>query len=219
MVCHKYSARTTDPVMGTDSTTFLLRHLVRPAGGFAWNTTSGLSFLSWRLYSLWAWGAPGVRCLHRTAARSLGLCRHRFALWRHAGLGSYVAAYEVDGCELAWENGLPSPTGRDGTPKAMTILATGPAHLLSNLPDNQEGIIPLSYDLNGIGDLEYTATILLGDAAAEKCAQFAHGNAVMGLFEKGGTVFNAGSADWAYGLDSDPQVQRITKNVLTHLSS
>ena len=40
----------------------------------------------------------------------------------------------------------------------------------------------------------------------------------MGAFSRGGTVFNAGSADWAYGLDDDPLVQRVTANVLDRLS-
>jgi hypothetical protein len=30
-------------------------------------------------------------------------------------------------------------------------------------------------------------------------------------------VFNAGSADWAYGLDRDPLVQQVTANVIRHL--
>ncbi|MCC6271222.1 MAG: hypothetical protein IT190_08085 [Microbacteriaceae bacterium] len=219
MVCHKYSARTTDPVMGTEQQHLLSGIWSDPLVGRPENTTSGLSFCRGG-YIRFGRGVPqasGAYTVQRPDHWVFAGTDLRYG--DMLGLGSYVAAYEVDGCELAWENGLPSPTGRDGTPTDLTILATAPAHLLSNLPDNQEGIIPLSYDLNGIGDLEYTTTILLGDAAPEKCAQFAHGNAVMGLFEKGGTVFNAGSADWVYGLDSDPQVQQITKNVLTHLSS
>lgn len=40
----------------------------------------------------------------------------------------------------------------------------------------------------------------------------------MGTFTKGrGVVFNAGSVDWAYGLDHDPLVQQVTDNVLTRL--
>ena len=39
----------------------------------------------------------------------------------------------------------------------------------------------------------------------------------MGVFERGGTVFNAGVTDWAYGLDGDRLVQEVTRNVLTRL--
>jgi hypothetical protein len=59
--------------------------------------------------------------------------------------------------------------------------------------------------------------MLFGDDSPANKAKVAHGNAVMGIFQRGGTVFNAGSADWAYGLDRDPLVQRITSNVLTRL--
>jgi hypothetical protein len=45
------------------------------------------------------------------------------------GLGSHIVGYEVDGCDMVLENGIPKPTGSDGTPKDMTILATAPAHL------------------------------------------------------------------------------------------
>ena len=42
----------------------------------------------------------------------------------------------------------------------------------------------------------------------------------MATFTRGaGTVFNAGSTDWSYGLEADPLIQRITANVLTRLSS
>lgn len=45
------------------------------------------------------------------------------------------------------------------------------------------------------------------------------GMATMGLYTRGGTVFTAGTTDWAHGLSQDPIVARITKNVLDRLSS
>ena len=44
-------------------------------------------------------------------------------------------------------------------------------------------------------------------------------HACMGVFTApgGGTVFNAGVTDWTYGL-GDPDVDRITRNVLERLS-
>ena len=59
---------------------------------------------------------------------------------------------------------------------------------------------------------------LFGDASPENKAKVAHGSAVIACFTRGaGTVFNAGSADWCYGLDHDPLVQQVTHNVLTCL--
>ncbi|MEZ4656319.1 MAG: hypothetical protein R2911_01970 [Caldilineaceae bacterium] len=68
------------------------------------------------------------------------------------------------------------------------------------------------------GDLEGIAIGLFGDDSPENVARVAHGNAVMASFTRGkGTVFNAGSADWAYGLDADRVVQRVTENVVRKL--
>ncbi|RIK29444.1 MAG: hypothetical protein DCC55_37920, partial [Chloroflexi bacterium] len=77
---------------------------------------------------------------------------------------------------------------------------------------------PLWASIEPPGDLEFTALRLFGDPSPENIARVAHGNAVMGVFTRGGTVFNAGSTEWAYGLDHDPLVQRVTKNVLERLA-
>ena len=53
----------------------------------------------------------------------------------------------------------------------------------------------------------------------QNTARLDHGHAVIGIFRRGGTVFNAGSVDWAYGLDRDPLVQQVTRNVLTRLAA
>ena len=61
---------------------------------------------------------------------------------------------------------------------------------------------------------------LFGSDSDEHKARIAHGSAVIGCFQRGkGTVFNVGSTDWSYGLDTDPQVQQITANVLRRLST
>ena len=45
------------------------------------------------------------------------------------------------------------------------------------------------------------------------------GAAVMGLYQRNGTVFTVGSTDWAHGLrGGDEVVERITRNVLERLS-
>ncbi len=218
MVCHKYVARQNDPVAGTDQQHLLSGIWSDPLTGRPENLTTGLSFCR-----------GGYIRFGRGVPRSTGgYTIYRPQHWVFAGtdlhygdllgLGSYIAAYEVDGCDFTMRNGLPEPTHSDSTPPGFTILAIAPAHLLSNQPGNSEFIVPLAFDVNGLGDLEYTATMLFGDDSAENQAKVAHGHAVMGLFQRGGTVFNAGTTDWAYGLDSDPLVQQVTKNVLERLS-
>jgi hypothetical protein len=41
----------------------------------------------------------------------------------------------------------------------------------------------------------------------------------MGVYTNGGTVFTAGTTDWAHGLrGKDPVVTQITRNILDRLS-
>lgn len=217
MVCHKYTARQNDPLMGTERQHLLTSTWSDPLIGRPENSTTGLSFCRGG-YIRFGKGVP-----RSTGAYTVYRPEH----WVFAGtdlcygdplgLGSNIVTYEVDGCDFIMRHGIPEPTHEDGTPAGFTILALAPARLLSNQPDNREMIVPLAFDLNGLGDLEYTATILFGDDSPENQAKVAHNHAVMGIFTRGGTVFNAGTTDWAYGLESDMLVQQVTKNVLDRL--
>ena len=101
-----------------------------------------------------------------------------------------IVGYECDGCEMEWRDGLPYPTGNDGTPKNFQILATASARWH---PDDSEW-----YDAWKPGH--------------EGCA-------VMGSYQQGGMVFTAGTTDWAHGLSGkDATVDKVTKNVLDKLS-
>lgn len=106
------------------------------------------------------------------------------------GATDTIVGYECDGCEIEWREGLPYPTHRDGTPETFQILGSAPAQWH---PDDCQW-----YDLWENGR---------------------KGNAVMGVYTRGGTVFTCGSTDWAHGLrGKDPVVERITRNVLNKLS-
>jgi hypothetical protein len=101
-----------------------------------------------------------------------------------------IVGYECDGCEIVWKDGLPFPTHRDKTPKTFVILGTCPAKWH---PDDS---------------IWY-----------ERFERDRVGNAVLGLYERNGTVFTCGSTDWSHGLRGrDPVVERITKNILDKLS-
>jgi len=105
-----------------------------------------------------------------------------------------VVGYECDGCEFEMKNGIPTPTGQDGTPKNFQILATAPAKWGPE------------------------ATLLWYERWPENQA----GSACLGLYTKpgGGTVFTAGTTDWSHGLKGKPDrvVDRVTRNVLDRLS-
>jgi hypothetical protein len=124
---------------------------------------------------------------------------HRPDHWLFAGTGlkrgdefggkDTIVGYECDGCELTWREGLPFPTHRDGTPESFEIIASAPAQWH---PDDCEW-----YD---------------------RWENGRKGNAVLGVYQRGGTVFTSGSTDWAHGLrGGDSMVERITRNVLERL--
>ncbi|HAV63416.1 MAG TPA: hypothetical protein DCY13_13750 [Verrucomicrobiales bacterium] len=100
-----------------------------------------------------------------------------------------IVGYECDGCELAWKDGLPFPTFKDGTPESFVVLGTAPARWH---PDDSQW-----YD---------------------RWENGREGNAVLGSYTRGGTVVTTGTTDWAHGLrGKDPVVERITRNILDRL--
>ena len=223
MVCHKSSARTSDPVVGGPDA-----HLMTGLWSDPWlahpeNRSTGLSF------------TRGGYCRVGDAVSdgSGAYTVHRPDHWvfdgtglgsgDQLGLGSFVVGYEVDGCAIEWVSGthgvaLPVPTGEDGTPVDLEILATAPARLISITDDVCEAPEALWTGLDPPGDLEFVAEILFGDASGENVARIAQGHAVISVMPQGrGLVFNAGTTDWAYGLDANPTVQRISKNVVRGL--
>ncbi len=106
------------------------------------------------------------------------------------GAKDSIVGYETDGCELEWRDGLPFATHRDGTPETFTVLSTCP---VSWHPDDCEWY--------------------------ERWEKGRIGNACMGIYTRGGTVFTAATTDWAHGLrGGDKMVDRITRNVLDRLS-
>ncbi|MGB0580286.1 MAG: N,N-dimethylformamidase beta subunit family domain-containing protein [Limisphaerales bacterium] len=126
---------------------------------------------------------------------------HRPDHWIYQGTGmkrgdefggkDTIAGYECDGCEIEWRDGLPYPTAKDGTPKNFTILGTAPARWA---PGD-------SYWYERWGKKGRT------------------GNAVLGIYQNGGTVVTAGTTDWSHGLrGGDKTVDRITRNILDRLS-
>lgn len=155
---------------------------------------------------------------------SMGYTVTRADPWAFAGTGlrygdlfgtrDASVVYEVDGCDfsLSPEDGLPVPTGDDGRPEDLAILATAPA----SLPCRTEE--PSRYRSADRGDREDIALARFGDDSPTTLRGLAHNHAVMGTYTRGGTVFSTGTTDWVYGLAGhDPAVERITRNVLDRL--
>jgi hypothetical protein len=213
MTCFKYRADE-DPVLGTPDEHLLTGAWSDRRVGHPETSTIGLTFTRGG-YSRYGLGAPEA---------SGGYTVHRPDHWAFDGTGlgagdafgdrDAIVAYEVDGCAFSVRDGVPVPTHEDGAPEMLEILATAPASLWTQ--EEQ----PTRY-AHEPGEREHVAMALFGDGWADHIDVLADNHAVMGTFERpgGGTVFNAGVIDWAFGLKhGDPVVGRITRNVLDRLS-
>ena len=129
------------------------------------------------------------------------------------GAASTIVGYECDGCDFTYRDGLPYPTGSDGTPSTFEILGTAPAAHFTRTtaarpprPDEPS-------------ELEFISSRLFVERGHEH--RIEHGHAVLVTYSSpaGGTVVTSGCTDWAHGLTGrDPQVERITANILDRLS-
>ncbi|MGZ8762607.1 MAG: N,N-dimethylformamidase beta subunit family domain-containing protein [Acidimicrobiia bacterium] len=203
-----------DPVYGTDdaaTTTTLWAH---PVTGRPEAALTGVSFTRGgysRIGSLVPRGAGGYTV-------------HRPEHWLFAGTGleygdllgadATVVGYECDGCDFTMVDGRPEPTGVGGTPRSFEILATAPAASF----DRESSMRPVR--AGDRSELEFNAFCVLGDDSPEAQTKLAAGHAVLGTYRGpgGGTTVTTGCTDWTYGLVArDPDVERITRNVLDSL--
>ena len=198
LACYKEPAE--DPLYTTGPhgllTTHYCHHLVnRPE-----NYLTGVSFVYGGYHDFFDKyrDSDGAYTIHRPdhwVFAGTGLNRGDKLGARHRLIG-----YECDGCQFEMRDGLPVPTCRDGTPDTFEILATAPA-ALSDADDS----------LRLLSEARY------GEGATQQLRQ--PGAAVMGLYERGGTVFTTGCTEWTNGLrGGDKVVERITQNILDRLT-
>ncbi len=204
-----------DPVYDTDRvaelTSIWSDHLIgRPE-----NHMTGVSF-----------SRGGYHRIGKVVANGIGgYTVHRPDHWLFEGTGivygdvlgadAVTVGYECDGCELAYVDGLPVPTGADGTPTDLEILGTAPTQHFdrTNAPRPPAPSAP--------SEIEFIASRLFDSRDPADAARIAHGHAVLGTYTSrgGGTVVTSGSTDWAHGLAGrDAQVEQITRNLLDRLS-
>jgi hypothetical protein len=201
-----------DPLLGTDregevTTLWSDRLLDRPE-----NRLTGVSMVR----------GGYARIGRRVPRGSGGYTVHRPDHWLFAGTGlaygdllgaeSTVVGYECDGCAFTTVDGLPVPTGEDGTPPGFTILATSPAQAFA------ADYSPRPVRDDEVPELEFNAWRVLGDRSPEAQARLAHGHAVLGTHTAGGTVVTTGCTDWVHGLSGrSPAVETITGTILGRL--
>jgi hypothetical protein len=131
------------------------------------------------------------------------------------GAGVTIVGYECDGCDFIYRDGLPHPTGEDGTPLDFEILGTAPAaHFTRDTATRPP-------KPNEPSEIEFIASRLFNSREPAAIERIAAGHAVLGTYTSagGGTVVTSGCTDWAHGLAGrDAQVEQITRNVLDRLS-
>jgi hypothetical protein len=131
------------------------------------------------------------------------------------GSASTIVGYEVDGCPIRMQDGLPFPAEGYDAPASMQILGMIPAALTLRI----SGVL-----LGQQEDFRYQpasfAREVFGRDDARTVAAITHNHAVMSILTNNGTVFCAGTTDWVFGLTGkDPAVERITRNLLDRLSA
>ena len=125
---------------------------------------------------------------------------------------SHIVSFEVDGVDYGFRGGLPYPTGKDGAPESLSILAMAPTAGI--FESNRHGHI-----VNAPQD-EVTPVFESAPWAYEITGDdLAHGAAMMAVFDRGkGTVFNVGCSEWVSGLiERDYFVEQVTRNVMNRL--
>jgi hypothetical protein len=123
------------------------------------------------------------------------------------GPPAYAAGFELDGVDYGFADGLPFPTGSDGAPDSLEIIAIAPASL--GEIDFWDEAVPMN---DAERELVPARNLLTGESIPRR--RFGSGM-VASLSRGAGTVFNAGSTEWVNGLtEGDPFIERITHNVL-----
>jgi len=203
-----------DPVFDTDRqaelTTIWSDHLLeRPE-----NHMTGVSF-----------SRGGYHRIGKRATKGAGgYTLHRPEHWIFDGTGldygdvlgaaATIVGYECDGCDFTYRDGLPYPTGSDGTPMNFEILGTAPAAHFTRTTASRP---PAPHEPS---EVEFIASRLFDDRSTESVERIAHGHAVLGAFvtSGGGTVITSGCTDWIWGLaERDRDVEQITRNIFDRL--
>ena len=203
-----------DPLMGTSRQSEVTTLWSDVIVGRPENTLTGVTFTR-----------GGYHRIGRNVTAGLGgYTVHRAGHWIFDGTGlSYgdvlgssatVVGYECDGCAFTYRDGLPYPTGEDGTPATFEILGTCPTQHFTH------ETAPRPPAPGEPSELQYIASRVFGTRDPVAMERIRHGHAVLGAYtnEAGATVLTSGSTDWAHGLgERDPQIEQITRNVLNKL--
>ena len=212
-----------DPLLGTDQQHLLSNAWDLPEVGWPVTHTFGLTGTN-VIHAMYGGAAPRA---------SGGFTVYRPWHWSLAGSDLYygdviggrpdcVAAYEIDGCDYTIRDGLPYPTGRDGAPADLEIVAMAPALL----HEEDHHSATMANQMNSV-----STPVIKGDGRTlphlEEHEGVRHprfGAGMIASHNRGigpgdGTVYVVGASDWVVGLQNRNWfVERITRTVLDRLS-
>ncbi|QNK75978.1 hypothetical protein H7F36_16080 [Variovorax sp. PAMC28562] len=209
-VCYK-ARYAEDPVYGTDKQHLLTCAWESKVVNWPGATTVGVNGLQ-GIYASWGGFAP---------RGSKGFTVYREDHWVFEGtqLGygdifgasANIFSYEVDGLDYTFRYGLPYPTGEDGAPASVSILAMSPALKVESM-FAEEGY---RYYL-GESDMRGASMSLYGDQSEESLAKARYGSGMLVHMPRGkGEVVTAGTCEWIMGLKRNEFfTSKITRNVL-----
>lgn len=210
-VCYKSRAAERDPVaqtadLSTLTTAWEDRHVQWPGA-----QTVGVNGLG-GVYANWGRFTP---------RGSRGFTIYRPEHWIFAGTDltygdvfgaeAEIFGYEVDGVAYSFSEGLPYPTGTDGTPSSVEILAMTPA-VMTETPWAAYGY--RSYV--GGHDWYEKAEMMHGNTEPETLRKTRYGSGmIVSMPRGGGQVLTAASCEWVMGLARGCYyTQAVTRNVL-----
>ncbi len=211
-VCYKYAAHA-DPLRHSDN-------IDMRSGAFEAN------YIDWPPVS--TFGANGLRGVYSrmgglSPRGAGGFIVYRPEHWAFKDADVYygdvigasvpVVGYETDGVDYTFRQGLPYPTGNDGAPDDLEILALTPVTLVEEDHGQAGNLISIAD-----GDLAFAAEAIYGADTHENRDRLRYGSAVMTSMHKGkGEVFCAGTTEWCHALaTADAQCEIITQNVLAN---
>ena len=214
--CYKFKAIDDDPVSGTEQAHLLTTAWEDKEVRWPGASTVGVNGLH-GVYASWGGFAP-----HGQKGFTVYRPRH----WAFAGTGLHYAdifgdkarifAYEVDGLDYTFRQGLPYPVEAAGVPEGIEILAMAPAVLAEDEPPG-EGFryYVRSSDLDGL------VQCVTGEMTPEGLDRYRYGAGMMVHMRRGaGEVLTAASCEWVMGLTRrDPFTEQITRNVLDRFSA
>lgn len=215
-VCYKTRAHLDDPVRDSSE-----KHLLTTAWedrriNWPGTSTVGVNGLG-GVYA--SWGGFVAR-----GARGFTVYRPEHWIFDRTDLGygdlfgaeARIFGYEVDGVDYTFRDGLPFPTGNDGAPSDLKIIAMSPA---VNAETDSLGATFAPYI--GTRDQHDKAEMVFGEVTPETLAKSRYGSGMIVSMRRGrGEVLTAASCEWVMGLKRGCfYTEQITRNILDRFSS